>query len=1082
MKKCSFLFLTVLLAVFMLALLLLTSCQKEERLTGEHAVMIEYAQSLAGGVQTRYTDAHRTGHEVKNQNMILLNKLSSESVQSVSALTDPEGNPYIENTMEVFAKTTDGKTYYAGSTFKDKTRVNIYRMGYYYYDVHILEHDFYDPASPYDDLPLYLDRTFHTFSDKLHQELHIVAGQDTENIAEIGMITAIPADRVAKIVVKDAAGEHDTIETVDWDSAEYIGFDISDVGIFGYILPYDNSSSMTVALEDGQYIITQVSTPKNGMIYAATVDTSDDFFMGQRLYTDGTHDFTAFLHEAYCERNPLTGENFLVDANRQEAEASFTGYDPLRGVYTFTLKGTDFYQGYYDHPNMHFNASFGIRNDGYDRDIYIMTNASPGGSIECAAVLDSNDMMLPVKLEVCKNFQDGEEHLYKKGDTPFSEVYMPLRLAANQRDYLSVLNLYQDWGQYPLKQLSSIAFHVPYYHLSTGVTESNCLIPSYRTGWVPSNFSAFPDHRPMSMPASSDLKNMYEYGAQPQRPLVGRHLMLEYTTADGTFVTAENQENIISSAGPTYADITRTDLTEDGKIKATYRHIEMPQTDENRTYYEITYEVLDTIEISNFATDFSFCSTMSLNNHRKVSFIDEFEMHNVVNKRDENSPAYTYVLTKDHPYFAFFYSEDEVYGNNAVMVYDSECIVEGQACDANFTLTDEGKMLSLSLNLGEVTLQKGDKFTLKIIFMPWGGGWITDEDEVFKYMDDDLVLKARENSILNPFHATAVENCEVVDSVFLPRVKSTDGKSAVFTLNGGCDYLPDEPEPINMTVRVDNLTDLGRVKLEEKVGDSWVKVELSSKDTPDSSGNTHDYDGYLVHYEGGLSYDYSFVVTITDGQPRTFRVTVDTMEEPTVSDTIETVAPETEPTPAPEDARLQADYAPSLYLEAVDLYEIAVKGKKNGYYDYYGYDQVDFKEENDLRYITLTSLNAAGTQAEAYFSPIRKPTKVSGVIAIKYRSTVENIWGELFASSEGSYARGHSYTNFGMQNDGSWQLLIVPLDERFPAYDGEKINYLRFDYLNSATPLPTNASTDIAYVAVFDSEADALAFEQEAAQ
>ncbi len=1068
MKKITLLLLICLLAVCMLA-----GCQKEVTLEGEHADMIEYAESLSNGVQVRYTDASRNVYQVENQDVSIEYSLLPAVKQTVTKLTGGSGGVFLEDTMEVYVKTDDGKTYFAG-TFKENARVNIYRMGYYYYDVHMLGHGFYDPDNQWNDCPLYLDRTFHTFSDKLHQELHIIAGKDTDNIAEIGMITAIPADKVAKIVVKDASGQHDSLDNVDWKSAEYIGFDVKDAGIFGYILPCDNSSSMTVALADGSYVITQVSTPENGAIMVG-VDTADDFYMGQRLYTDDSHDFTAFLHEAYCERNPLTAENIYMDAARQEAGASFDGYDPLKGVYTFTLQGTDFYHGYYTHPNMHFNASFGIKNDGYDRDIYIMTNAAPAGSIECATVHDRNDMMLPIKTEVCKNFQDGEEGFYKRGDKPFSEVYVPLRLSANAEDYLTVLNLYQNWGNYPLKQVSSIAFHLPYYHLSTGVTESNCLIPSYRTGWVPGNFSSFPDHRPMSMPASSDLKNMYEYGAQPQRPLVGRHLMIEYTTADGTFVTTENQSNRIDVSGPTYADISRTDLTSDGKVKATFRHIEMPQTDENRTYYEITYEVLDTIEIANFATDFSFYSTESLNNHKKVGFIDEFDTHQMVNLRDKNGDPYTYVLTKDHPYFSFFLSSDSVYGNNAVLIKDSEIIIGGEVCDANFALTDHEGFLSLSLNLEQVTLQKGDKFTIYAIFLPWGGGWVTDEDEQFHYMNDDLVLLARENSILNPFYATADESCKVVEEVFLPHLTSTNGTSASFTIHGGCDSLPEE-EAINMTVRVDGIKTLGKLLLEEKVGGEWVKVELSSINSPDSSGNAHGYDGYLVHYEGDGSYGYSFVVTITDGQPRSFRVSVETADAlPT--EPIETVAPETAPPAAPEDQRLTADYAPTLYLEAAELYDMAAKGKKYGYADYSGYDQIDFCEEEGVRYMTLTTFNESGTRVEAYFSPIVRPKKVSGVIAIKYRSTVPDSWGEIFTSSEGSYARGHSYTNFGMQNDGSWQLLIVPLDERFPAYDGQKVNYMRFDYLNSVSPLPENASVDIAYVAVFDSEEAARMFE-----
>ena len=47
-------------------------------------------------------------------------------------------------------------------------------------------------------------------------------------------------------------------------------------------------------------------------------------------------------------------------------------------------------------------------------------------------------------------------------------------------------------------------------------------------------------------------------------------------------------------------------ITDDGRIKVTYNHMEMPQTDENRAYYEMTYEILEDISFKDFANDFSF--------------------------------------------------------------------------------------------------------------------------------------------------------------------------------------------------------------------------------------------------------------------------------------------------------------------------------------------------------------------------------------------------------------------------------------------------------------------------------------------
>ena len=58
-------------------------------------------------------------------------------------------------------------------------------------------------------------------------------------------------------------------------------------------------------------------------------------------------------------------------------------------------------------------------------------------------------------------------------------------------------------------------------------------------------------------------------------------------------------------------------------------------------------------------------------------------------------------------------------------------------------------------------------------------------------------------------------------------------------------------------------------------GEEWVAYELSSVNTPDSSGRGVDYDGYQVHYNDDGTLSYSFVITVTDGVSRTFRITAE---------------------------------------------------------------------------------------------------------------------------------------------------------------------------------------------------------------
>ncbi|MBQ8409520.1 MAG: hypothetical protein IJY39_11735 [Clostridia bacterium] len=982
------------------------------KLEGANAQLIENAERLANGVQSYYADPDRTSYTIENKNMSLDYVLTGSENQMVTAIKNTKGESYIEDTMDVFVKMKDGTTYYASET-DEQTRVNIYRYGYYYYDVHLLEQDFekgttveketdipitdftsykhttkpkfengelkvtitnqVDPqvyaatsfkANEYNNLqvtvksdtvvtltvyivagaqkyhnnkqstvveiindgewhtvniplseanfpdytgdvtsirldlggvvgtdfylkdvkiqkvshdavPLTLDRTFHTFPDKLHQELHIVAYEDTSDIEAIGMTTSIKADTVDKLIVKDKNGLHQSLDSVDWASAEYVGFDIKNVGIFGYILPYDNESgAIEVTLEGGNYLITQTDCPEGGVIKAPIQNTFNDFRMGHRLYTDSSHNFEKFLNEAYCERNPLDEDNIVIDASKMKRGAKFKEYDALRGVYHFTIKGASgFSDPYYNNQNLHYNASFSITGDDHDRMIYIMTYTS-SGCLECAVLLDENNMMLPVPLEVSKNFSEQEEPIYNCGDATYGETFFPMVIKAGERNYITVLNFYQNWGNFPLKQLSSIGYYMPYYHLSTGVTETNCISNWYNRG---KNLWTLPDHRSMSMPASSDLKNMYPaYGNQPQRPNAGYHYFLQYTDAAGNYIASDYLDNIISSAGPTYADITMNYLSDDGKIKVSYRHIEMPQVDENRTYYEIKYEVLDTVEIANFMKDFSFYTMTGFVNYTKVGYLDENNESKIksVNPKDKPLP---YVLGDSCPYFSLFHlPSTSVYTNLAFLIYDSEFIIGGKQVDENFVIIDQNYAVRLSLNIdGKVTLQKGDSFTINAIILPWGGGWVLDDGTQYHNTTDKNVQLVRENTLLNPFKATPVENCEAVESVFLPRVRSTDGKSATFTLSGGYDCDPSSADTINMTVRVDGFNSLTKLKLEELIDGKWVSIELSSVNSPDTKGNTADYDGYAVHYDGDGTYSYSFVMTITDGTPRTVRVSAE---------------------------------------------------------------------------------------------------------------------------------------------------------------------------------------------------------------
>ncbi len=1162
-------------------------------LEGEHAEFIQYANSLANGVNAYFPNADRDSFVIENQNMVLDYALKHYDDQQVHYIQSKNGNTYIENTMDVFVKMTNGSTFYASKSGRS-TAPNLYRMGYYFYEMRLEEQVFATDvsAADYFDIPLgnirsndikcreqadgslfgkisqetdpyivfnegtysadkynylqitlkntfadtrtiniylaagshtsysvdqiktfevapsaeyityyvplntvkdyngqvtkfrldinaksgediyikelkvidagdslapnlSLNRSFYVFSDKMHHRIQVVAHEETADIAEIGMITRIDASTVVKLIVKDGNGEHTSIEDVNWETAEYIGFDIKDTGIFGYILPVDaTTGSMTVTLEDGQYVIVQSRTPDAGTITPSELGTANanDFYMGQRIYTDDSHDFTAFLHEADCERNPL--KSIKVDTEASD-NAAFAGYDALRGVYTLTLDGTNFNIAHYVEPNKYYNVKFTVRGDANrDRTMYFMA-LSRSGCLETAVLLDENMMLLPIPLEVGKNFQeDGEANIYMQDDVGFGDVVFPLILNAKETKTYTLVDIYGNWGNYPLKQISWIQFHAPYYHLSTGATESNCIMPWYTTKNTREIDAVLPDHRAASAPYWAD---------QPQHTSGGAHSFLEYTDADGNYITSENTKNTIDSYGPTYADFKMDYLSDDGKIEASYIHTEMPQTDENRAYYEMTYKVLEDVTIADFRNDFAFYTVTDNNNtgvYNQFGYLDENNQSQVTAVNTSDAPA-IYVLGNECPYFDYFdmtgYSGSQLgYVNLSFLIYNAEFIIGGEKVTPNFAVKEYDRHAALTLNLGEVTLKAGDTFTINAIIMPWGS-----HESVYdsvEFAPDQNVRDVRADSLLNPLKAEAVADCQVLDSTFLPKLKTTNGKSAEFTLFGGEN---------NVTVRIYGFDMLTAPKVYELIDGEYQEYILSSSKNPDGAGNYQYFDGYGVQYDGDGTYSYSFVTNMTAGAPRTFKIVAE--EEFEGWPTVEKIE-----IPDPID----------LYLDPNEIHVKAVTVPTFG--------KVETASDEGMKYISFYGDNYQSI--EAWFKVYEKGEIPTGqYLVMKYRIPVEN--PEKINRFE-FYTSTVDETNiaidgFSVKNapiaDGEWHVLVIDV----AAYDALKsertftpdengvysVKYLRLDIFNSKVSDQTGF--DLAYVGFCDKIEDVFTLNRE---
>ena len=936
---------------------------------------ITYADEVANLINFRYLDQRRDVAEITNGDVRLVYNLEESENKQVAGLYNTQGVAYLTNSMDAFV-VTGGDTLYASQSGVS-ARGNIYRFGYYYYDIHFLDQGFLPSTYEFDEsagsynmltkarkpsthdiesigmeegvltaivgntndpyfhwsikydaedynavqitmrteyastvqlylyteakgyfnpdqltsfsvkpgeeyctvivplttIPDYtgrvegirvdcgnkvgekieikemkavkikttaattlrLDRNYHVYGDKLHQQIRIVANGDTEGLQAFGTVTRIEKSRVASLVIADKNGKHSTIEGIDAGSVQYVGFDIRDAGVFGYIFPAETeyAGKVTVTAEGEYYVITQTYTPKS-----TSLKSHDSYSIGHRIYTDESHSFDELERQAYIERNPLSNIKIVT----QSDGAKYAGYNSLVGCYTFTLNGTDFNKPYYKEPQKHYIVDAQVTGDDYDRAIYVFAHTNNTGCLENGVVLSENDQLLPINVEVCKNFKgEYEEKLFDPEDMHYGYSIFPIVVGKNQTRHFKSINLYQNWGQFPLKQLSSIQFIAPYYHLSCGVTETNCIAPYYVYG---KDYWTLPDFRAMSSPL---------WPGQPQHTSAGRLYWLQYTDAQGNFYGSESQTADISSSGPVYVDIDMSYLSDDGKIQVDYRQVEMAQSDETRTYYTLNLTVLEDLEIKDFVNNFSFFSMDGRAIvYKKLSYLDENNNPKVVDLKLGEHVDY-YKLGKNGAYFDYFIDSDPSHTktdsvNMAVLIKDYSMIIDGKAYDGNLVLkeTYDGavNLATLTADLGDVTLRAGDTVRIDMILLPWG----CPESK-----DDSNVLKVREDSVLSAINTKAQVGTVIADT-YLPTVMA-DNNVAEFTVSGGGSAI--------YAVRVYGFDTYTKPTIQVYENGNWVDFDYQY----------HDYDGYMSFREDDGTYSLAFSFEMKNGEARTFRVT-----------------------------------------------------------------------------------------------------------------------------------------------------------------------------------------------------------------
>lgn len=804
-------------------------------LTGQTALSetVTKSNQYANGVQAYYVDDERNAYVVSNRNTDLYHELSGKKF--VSSFRNKQGEEYLYNTMDAYV--VYGGEYYYGSDGPTDARVNTTKLGYYYYSTYVRDMSFDDAV------PLHLEKAYHTYSDRTQQQYRIIAEDKTNYLTEFGYEVKVKRSRVAGIELRDGDEVINALEngTYTFDNLGYIGLNIAKAGVVG-LVTVGQGTKVSVTVNAKNYVIRQY-LPLDG------ISALDEETFANRLYTDETHSFGG-IRKAYAEETELfTEKNVSVEA---KDGARFVGYNRLTGAYEFTIDGQGFNESYYKQPQKKYFESVKVSGAKDDRIIYLsIKTVFP---LEGAAVADKDEKLLPIPLQVGKNFgHEKEEPIYNPSDAKYGETIMPLAVKANEEYEFTVVNAYQKWGNFDLKQLSSIEYFISYYHLSTGVTETNCIAPYFSAGakggfgvaWV------LPDFRGCSGNFWADDNTQT---GDPQYNSVGT---LCSPTGNYGLSMGNYKGSDIAYSGLTYADLTYSYLSSDGSYAYSMRHVEMPQKDESRTYYTIEFTFLEDTYIDNEA--FSIIGFDGRKGtYKNSAYLDENGNHVEITNPTRKGDAAIYKLNKNGSYFTYYglpsALRDET-GNFGCIIKNYSIIADGQKSDVGLAFLNDFRSNPTfgELNYGSLTLdrsvsfKKGDKISVDVVLLPYG---LVGQDNC------DNVIKVYNDSVKNAITIDASVGTVVADT-WIPTVAAQNGV-AEFTIGGGT--YGDGAE-VNYAVKAQGFDLLTRPKIYEKVNGEWIPYDYATE---------LGYDGYGVLCENEkLTYTFVFA---QNSVGRTFRI------------------------------------------------------------------------------------------------------------------------------------------------------------------------------------------------------------------
>ncbi len=572
----------------------------------------------------------------------------------------------------------------------------------------------------------------------------------------------------------------------------------------------------------------------------------------------GTHQMFAF--PVFNEPAPLP-EGALTTL---EADAPLR-YDAVRGCYTIgSYNPGGFEEHFFDHPDYREQVRFAVRNDLAPRKICICHETSSGvpGLVEGGVVLDPDGHTLPLTVQVSKNFAgEKEEKFYNPDDTPFSENFFPLYLEPGERQELTSIHLYQNWGAHMTKHFSSLGAWMDYFHSSTGVTETTCYVP-FKYGGL--SGVAIADFRAMSQDTF--------WTGQPQHDNVAGHSFLSYKDGED-WRYLRYVGTTYESTGPNWMDIGLEYLSSDGKIRTTVRATEFPQADELRSFIHVRHEVLEPLTIENARENMRFLTVAWWVQQLRYTHATGTGLEPVALTFDEENFAIRgHGLPRENAYLAMY---GEPKGSNAIVIrkWDGPIGPAASAlCEAN-----GNTRLLLVADADTVQLNAGDVIEFEGFWLPYGEveGVRIPEREVERYgVDAPRLVEVALGERLHDFPA---------------EVRAVDNQAEV-VLAGGRSLVP---------LIVTGLTDYRWPRIWREESNGW---------TPILHARNGDLDGIQTFVAKDGSFGAVFLVP-TDARPQRLRVSVGEPIAPRPRITVT-------PAPVDQNPRLHAALIQAPWMDA----------------------------------------------------------------------------------------------------------------------------------------------------------------------